>query len=324
MTKRNLISLIQRFAQNSSETLNLSSFLRIFTQVKLEDIYKHGGWSSLLLASRPNTLNDSANEANLAKWSRGLKNRLLRCDALNYLQFIQELSAANFCLQEHMNKSLALMCHYDLWGKTGEELGFSSLAESLKALDEPLFRSELNELIPLLINRIQHRQKPMPMMQSNPLLLHARYAREQILAAFGAHTFTYRAPGREGVFAIPEQNSELLFVTLTKNTEQFSPSTMYHDYAISEELFHWQSQNSARPDTGRGLSYIQQTQNGKRIFLFVRKQTEDADGNTLGFVNFGEVYYVSHSGSKPMNINWRLRDPMPAFMWQDAAKLAVA
>ena len=70
--------------------------------------------------------------------------------------------------------------------------------------------SELNELIPLLINRIQHRQKPMPMMQSNPLLLHARYAREQILAAFGAHTFTYRAPGREGVFAIPEQNSELL------------------------------------------------------------------------------------------------------------------
>lgn len=324
VTKRNLISLIQRFAQNSSETLNLSSFLRIFTQVKLEDIYKHGGWSSLLLASRPNTLNDSANEANLAKWSRGLKNRLLRCDALNYLQFIQELSAANFCLQEHMNKSLALMCHYDLWGKTGEELGFSSLAESLKALDEPLFRSELNELIPLLINRIQHRQKPMPMMQSNPLLLHARYAREQILAAFGAHTFTYRAPGREGVFAIPEQNSELLFVTLTKNTEQFSPSTMYHDYAISEELFHWQSQNSARPDTGRGLSYIQQTQNGKRIFLFVREQTEDADGNTLGFVNFGEVYYVSHSGSKPMNINWRLRDPMPAFMWQDAAKLAVA
>ncbi|QXW31062.1 hypothetical protein KXJ75_08550 [Aeromonas sanarellii] len=50
---------------------------------------------------------------------------------------------------------------------------------------------------------------------------------------------------------------------------------------------------------------------------------EDEFGRTLGFVNFGEVEYISHSGSQPMNIKWRLTTPMPPFMWKEAAKLAV-
>ncbi len=59
------------------------------------------------------------------------------------------------------------------------------------------------------------------------------------------------------------------------------------------------------------------------MFLFVREQSKDEFGRTLGFVNFGEVEYVSHSGSQPMNIKWRLMTPMPPFMWKEAAKLAI-
>lgn len=40
-------------------------------------------------------------------------------------------------------------------------------------------------------------------------------------------------------------------------------------------------------------------------------------------VNFGEVDFVNSTGAKPMNVVWRLKTPMPAFMWQAAAKLAV-
>ncbi|WP_269454654.1 DUF3427 domain-containing protein [Rheinheimera sp. SA_1] len=115
----------------------------------------------------------------------------------------------------------------------------------------------------------------------------------------------------------------MLFVTLDKNPKVFSPNTMYHDYAINEALFHWQSQNSSRPDAGRGLEYIQHKEIGKRLFLFVREQSDDEFGNTMGFVNFGEVDYVSHTGSQPMNIVWQLRNPMPDFMWHKTAKLAV-
>ena len=122
---------------------------------------------------------------------------------------------------------------------------------------------------------------------------------------------------------IQTENIELLFVTLDKNEKQFSPTTMYHDYAINEELFHWQSQNSARPDRGRGLDYIRHREIGKRLFLFVRENSKDAIGRTMGFVNYGDVEYVSHTRSQPMNITWRLKEPMPNFMWHQAAKLAV-
>lgn len=169
-------------------------------------------------------------------------------------------------------------------------------------------------------------EQEQPIMQALPDVsprLHARYAREQILVAFGATTFERQTPAREGVFVLKDQNIELMFVTLDKNEKQFSPTTMYHDYAINEHRFHWQSQNSARPDKGRGLEYIQHRKVGKRLFLFVREQTKDEYGRTMGFVNYGEVEYVSHTGSQPMSITWKLKAPMPSFMWHQAAKLAI-
>lgn len=41
---------------------------------------------------------------------------------------------------------------------------------------------------------------------------------------------------------------------------------MYQDYAISETLFHWQSQNSTSEDRGKGLSYINHVKLGKRFY----------------------------------------------------------
>ena len=71
---------------------------------------------------------------------------------------------------------------------------------------------------------------------------------------------------------IANANTKLLFVTLNKCEKQFSATTMYHDYAISPTLVHWQTQNSARPNSGRGLGYIEQKENKKTFLLFVREQ----------------------------------------------------
>jgi len=143
------------------------------------------------------------------------------------------------------------------------------------------------------------------------------------LAAFGVHTFEQKSPAREGVLVIEEQKIILLFVTLNKCEKTYSPTTLYHDYAISPTLFHWQSQNNSRPEHGRGLSYIEHQQTGKTILLFVREQGKDENGRTMGFVNYGEVKYQSHNGSQPMNITWELTNPMPSEMWHEAGKLAV-
>lgn len=318
-----LIGLIRKFPSDSNLPLTLPNFLKIHPNLKLEDIYKRGSWSNLVAQANASEVMEKGNESLFAVYERAIKNKLLSCDCFDYLQFLRELAINNFSIIEHMNLRMAVMCHYDFWQKPGPELDCVSLAHSLKALNHPLLKIELIDVLDLLINRIRYEQFPLTNLPLNPLKVHARYTREQIVAGFAVTTFEYQKVVREGVLMIAEQNIELLFVTLNKNEKQFSPTTMYHDYAINEQLFHWQSQNSARPERGKGLSYIQHQQIGKRLFLFVREQSKDEYGATMGFVNFGEVDYVSHQGSQPMSITWQLHTQMPHFMWKQAAKLAM-
>ena len=179
-----------------------------------------------------------------------------------------------------------------------------------------------------MIARLETQEFSMPitnntLVDDSPLKMHVRYPKEHIFVAFGDSTINKKSSSREGVLNIGDANTELLFVTLNKCEKQFSATTMYHDYAISPDLFHWQTQNSAKPTSGKGLGYIQQEQNNKTFILFVREQAKDEFGKTMGFVNFGPIDFVKYEGSQPMNITWRLKHPMPPFMWHETAKLAV-
>jgi hypothetical protein len=118
-------------------------------------------------------------------------------------------------------------------------------------------------------------------------------------------------------------NTEILFVDLFKSEEDFSPTTMYNDYAISDYLFHWQSQNKTREDFGKGLTYIDHINLKKIILLFVREKSENEFKNTIGYLFLGQVNYDNHYGTKPMSITWKLEEPMPNSLWKEAAKLAV-
>ncbi len=119
------------------------------------------------------------------------------------------------------------------------------------------------------------------------------------------------------------KNTELLLVTLEKTEDNYSPTTMYNDYAVSEKIFHWQSQNSAKPENGKGLSYITHQKNGKSILLFIREKNTDEFGNTMSYVFLGHAYYKEHYGSKPMSIKWGLQVPIPPYIWKETAKMAV-
>ena len=154
------------------------------------------------------------------------------------------------------------------------------------------------------------------------LELHAKYSRDEILAAFGKSTPERPYPSQEGVISLPELNSEVLLVTLNKSDKDFSPSTQYEDYAISETIFHWQSQNRVSPESTVGLSYINQEKNSKTLLLFVRENKKDQYGFTCPYCYLGPVGFRSHRGSKPMSINWELAEPMPAHIYQAAAKMA--
>lgn len=329
INQRKLTSCIRGFAGQTDLPLTLSNFLNQNPNITIEDIYKNkidggGGWSRLCI--KAGVINDALDTEVEQAMFRGISNRLLQCSSFSYLRFILKLLNGNglWNQADAIENQFALMAHYDFWQKPGKEFGFYSLADSLSALTrDPRLKSECIEAVERMLDALNVEEIPMAISFGTALKMHVRYARDEILAAFGENSFDKKSSSREGVVEIKQRNMELLFVTLQKTEKKFSPTTLYHDYAINEFLFHWQSQNAARPDRGKGLSYIQHEQLGKQIILFVREQTSDEFGRAMGFINLGPVNLESHSGSQPMNITWRLEEPIPPYLWSSAAKLAV-
>ncbi len=325
-----LLALIRGFSSHSNLGLTLQNFLRINSHVCIEDIYKikidrHGGWATLVetaLSEGPIVI---ADERIRFAYYRAIDKSFFACTSISYLRFVRNLVLNDFHFddQNPLENRFATMCYYDFWGEAGQDLNFSTMGLAFEALRNVRLQQELVEVLEVLINRVHDIEGTGELGAHDVIRVHARYTRQQILTGYGVSTFDRQSFSREGVILLKEKNVELLFVTLNKSEKRFSPTTMYHDYAVSDTRFHWQSQNSSRPDKGKGLSYVRQEVDGLRVILFVREQENDENGRTMGFVNFGCVKYISHQGSRPMNITWELNAPMPAAMWHDAAKLAV-
>ena len=110
---------------------------------------------------------------------------------------------------------------------------------------------------------------------------------------------------------IPARRIDAFFVTLHKTEDAYSPTTMYEDYAISDRLFHWQSQSTTSADSPTGQRYIRHRQQGYTPLLFVRDRKSLPGGLAAPYAFLGPADYVSHEGSRPLSIVWRLRTPIP-------------
>ena len=152
---------------------------------------------------------------------------------------------------------------------------------------------------------------------SGPLNLHASYTRKQILMAFGQGDFTKPRNSREGVLHIPEKKLDLFFADINKTESDYLPTTMYEDYAINENLFHWQSQSTTSEEHVSGKRYIHHKEQGYTPILFIRDRKRTASGLTMPYLYAGPLSYQSHTGSCPMSIRWNLQVPLSAkaMMW---------
>lgn len=329
VNQRKLLRWIGSFSEETTRKLTLKNFLDFHQNVSLENIYKSkidggGGWNRLCV--KAGVLDDNLDIDIEQAMFRAISKRLITCTSRSYLLFLLKLIKNDFTWDSNdpIHNQMALMAHYDFWQNAGSVFGFSSLKESIQNLSkDQILVNELEDVINLQLDSLDTTEFPMDIGIPCALMVHSRYSRDQILAAFNVNSFDKKSSSREGVVDIKHLNVELLFVTLDKSEKKYSPSTMYHDYALSEELFHWQTQNSARPDRGKGKEYTMHKEIGKKIILFVREKKHDENGKTMGFVNLGLVNLESYQGAKPMNITWRLEVPLPTFLWDDAAKLAV-
>ena len=319
--RRQLIVKIQNFKYQSTLTLNLQNFID-FQHIEIQLIYKKGSWNRLCVEAGVILDFRDPNEVEIT----GCIKRLLRCNSISYLKFIEGLIIGKIKISnlDSEQELMLLMFHYDIWQKAGNQLGFDSLKDSItQILMNDMMMSELLEVVNYLISKIDFIEKSIDINFPMPLKVHSRYNRNEILAAIGLHTFDKASSNREGVAVNKYLNIETLFVTLKKSEKEYSPSTLYDDYAINETLFHWQSQNATTPESPKGLSYINHHNLTKKILLFVREQNDDEFGFTMSYVFLGEANYLNSSGSRPMNIEWQLNEPMPAYIWKESGKLAV-
>lgn len=215
----------------------------------------------------------------------------------------------------------ARMLLFTIWPKKG---GFVSYAAGLSHLRaHPAVCVEIAELIELGLDR--SRNLPVPLgegLQHVPLAAHARYRREEILAALGYATLD-RVPGNHvsGVAWAEETETDALLVNLHKSEKDFSPTTMYRDYAISPELFHWESQNATSLASPAGQRYLNHRRMGTRVLLFVRDAPTD-DLGVAPLLCLGQASYLEHRGERPIAITWRLHRPMPADVFTTASVVA--
>lgn len=314
-----LLQKIQNFKHHSTRPLNLANFLE-FHHLNIEQVYKKGSWSRL--CAEAGVIEDFS-EPNEKEISNFISNRLISCNSISYLNFIKRLCETNFGFSSDsdIDRLKALMLHYDVWQQSGPDCGFDSLQESLKQIAKnPVMRIEILEVVKYTIEEIDFVEKPVELKFGFPLKIHSRYNRNQILVAIRRHKFEKAKPSREGSSYEKSINTEALFVTLKKSDKEYSPTTMYEDYALNKHLFHWQTQNSASPNTPKGQAYIKSEKN---VLLFVREQNKDEYGFTMGYVFLGKVEFQKYSGEKPMNIEWKLKEPMPSYILKESQKLAV-
>ena len=282
------------------------------TGLELEDVAKAGGWATLRRAADLEPHPPGSQEDLL---QRGVR-RLLHLDDLDRVEALQSWLAGDRPPQlvGERDQRLAWMFLVTLWGLKNAP---DELAAAWAGLFEtPAVLGELRETLPLLRERIARPSIPLP--DSNvPLRLHATYRRDEILAAFGRLTPGERYNHQAGPWWHEPAQTEVLFITLEKNEKHYSPTTLYRDYAISRELFHWESQNSTRVGSSAGRRYLEQRRNGVRILLAVRSSRTDPWGARRPYALLGPADFVEHRGERPIAITWRLRNPIPADLYED-------
>ena len=244
--------------------------------------------------------------------------RMLHVDDLERLRFFQVATESADLAETARLRRLAAMLHFSLFDA---RTPFSSIEVSLARLLANRGRAEeLRELSGVLHDRI-HRVAPVfEVAGPRPLHVHARYSRNEALAAFGMENLN--GTFGSGVRWVPGDQADVFFVTLVKSEAHFSPTTMYADHAISPTVFQWESQSTTAEKSPTGQRYINHRAMGSSVHLFVR-ETKTADG-TLGtppYMYAGPMTYLSHIGERPMRILWELQHPLPADVFH-AAKVA--
>ncbi|HBJ37738.1 MAG TPA: NgoFVII family restriction endonuclease, partial [Planctomycetaceae bacterium] len=298
-----MLASLRDLTQYLGRTPTLEDALEYF-DTTLDELLKRGMWSRLLTDAGIGEPINAPDEQQLAKG-------LCRLSHINCPQQIGELKkyvASASAKNSDTFPTLIEMLQLTLWGTRHSEM-------SLEAADQRLRTNPtaINDLVAVLDYRLKHSPLIASTMSSayHPLAIHAAYTRDEILVALGHWSFNNRPSQREGVLHLKDRKLDVFFVTLQKSEDEYSPTTMYEDYLISHDCFHWQSQSNTSQQSPTGQRYIRHNEMGYTPLLFVRETKSLPSGLSAPYHFLGPCSHVGHSGSRPVSITWKLHYPVP-------------
>ena len=314
--KAGLVARLATFTEDSGLPLSLSHFARYY-HLDIRTIYQRGSFSRLAaLACVRDDFTEEMEELMTKAFSRVCAINSRRWIAF-LLKALPEIETVELTSEE---EKMLQMMQFTLWQKPFEDCGFTSLRAGFTQLkNSPVMFAELLEILRYNYEQIDFIDEPLGFGYECPLDLHCTYTRDQILVALG---FMKPATVREGVKYLPEKKTDVFFVTLNKADKEYSPTTMYNDYSINEWLFHWQSQSTTSATSSTGLRYINHRKTNSKILLFVREFKNDM-GGAAPYTFLGFADYLSHEGTRPMSITWKLQQAIPAKYLKKTNKLVV-
>ena len=304
-----LVGRIRTFTEDSGKELTLSSFLSWY-HLTPGDIYGKNVTFARLCAEAG--VRPDFNEETEALLSRVMY-RFAAFDSRRWIQFLLDilprLNDVDFAKLPPLKQRMLQMFHMTVWDCWAEDWNSDEVLGHLYSLaDSPVMLEELLVLLRYQYDRIDFIDSAADLGFDCPLDVHCTYTQRQLLAALDYRNFSAM---RQGVLYLQDKGIDVFLITLNKSDRDYSPTTMYEDYAVSPTLFHWQSQSTTAADSPTGQRYIHHAERGSRVLLFVREFKQDALG-TAPYTFLGQAAYVSHTGSRPMSILWRLEKPIPA------------
>src|SRR5690606_9674078 len=274
-----LVRSIADFNADTGKPLTLGNYLE-HHGLDPGEIYRRATWLSLCARAHLRERPTAPDNAALAKWLRRIAHAddQLRLD--RWLEWLTDGQGDDPLVLALLVPLISLLDLDDpklLWQRLNENPGILDEARGL-------IRWRLSR--PDLIREGGQQGKVF-------LIPHARYTRDEVLILTGVWGWEQRPPVREGVRHLSEQKLDLFLATIQKNEKHYSPSTLYEDYAISSERFHWQSQSTTSADSPTGQRYINHKAQGYTPLLFVRTVAK-VSNYSQPYYYLGPLEYESH------------------------------
>ncbi len=320
-TKNGIVSKIASFTNDTGKELTLANFLKHY-RMDPRALYKKDNFSRMCVNAG---VTDDFSES-LEKDITKALSRLASIDSRRLLRFVlrilDNIDDLNFGSLSDGEKRMLQMFYVSVWMDVIDYNNPGEAYDNLRSLaNSKTMLNEIKELLKYLYEHIDFVDKRIDFDFDCPIDLHCTYSRDQLLVAMD---FMKPSTVREGIKWLPDKKIDILFVTLNKSDKDYSPSTMYNDYSINETMFHWQSQSTTSSSSTTGQRYINHRKEGSKVLLCVREDKKDPWGNAAPYSVLGFVDYVQHTGSKPMNVVWRLANEIPAKYIKQTRKMLVS